>query len=85
MTVCDSQNLLCSFHLLGQNILLIPYEIGGHLMQRYLIGIVMIICGIILLFMAKGRSFLEIEQSLVIAYSFLVFGVIYIFYKMLRK
>ncbi|MBD7938949.1 hypothetical protein ACTQ5K_09170 [Niallia sp. Sow4_A1] len=54
-------------------------------MQRYLIGIVMIICGIILLFMAKGRSFLEIEQSLVIAYSFLVFGVIYIFYKMLRK
>jgi hypothetical protein len=54
-------------------------------MGRYIIGIVMIIAGIVLLMITQDRNFKEVEESIVIAYSFLFFGYIYIVYKLIRK
>lgn len=54
-------------------------------MSRYIIGIVMIIAGIVLLIMTQNRDFKETEQSIVIGYSFLIFGFIYIVFKFFRK
>jgi hypothetical protein len=54
-------------------------------MGRYLVGLVMMISGILLLIVTKGKDFREIEDSLVIAYSFLIFGFIYVVYKIMRK
>ncbi|SOC24598.1 hypothetical protein SAMN05880501_11763 [Ureibacillus xyleni] len=54
-------------------------------MGRYIIGIVMIIAGIVLLMITQDRDFKEVEESIVIAYSFLIFGIIYIVYKLIRK
>lgn len=54
-------------------------------MERYLTGIVMVISGILLLVMTKDKYFPEVEQSFVIAYSFLLFGFLSIVYKFFRK
>jgi len=54
-------------------------------MGRYIIGFVMIISGILLLIITKDKDFKEVEDSLVIAYSLLIFGFIYIVYKVIRK
>lgn len=58
---------------------------GSDKMGRYIIGIVMIIAGIVLLMITQDRDFKEVEESIVIAYSFLIFGIIYIVYKLIRK
>jgi hypothetical protein len=54
-------------------------------MSRYFIGITMIISGSLLLIIAYGKETGDAEQSLVMAYSFLIFGFIYIVYKVIRK
>lgn len=54
-------------------------------MGRYIIGIAMIIAGIVLLMITQDRDYKEVEESIVIAYSFLIFGFIYIVYKLIRK
>lgn len=57
----------------------------GDEMSRYFIGITMIISGSLLLIIAYGKETGDAEQSLVMAYSFLIFGFIYIVYKVIRK
>ncbi|MCM3572368.1 hypothetical protein M3172_04155 [Mesobacillus subterraneus] len=54
-------------------------------MSGYLIAIPMIILGSLLLIIAYSKGMGDAEQSLVMAYSFLLFGFIYIVYKMMRK
>lgn len=54
-------------------------------MGKYIIGIVMIIAGIVLLIITQGRDFKEAEESIVIAYSFLFFGSVYIVYQFIRQ
>ncbi|WP_157406239.1 hypothetical protein [Neobacillus drentensis] len=49
-------------------------------MGRYLVGIEMVICGIFLLIINQGKDFKEVEESLVMAYIFLIGGFIYIIY-----
>ncbi|MCM3031396.1 hypothetical protein [Niallia sp. MER 6] len=53
--------------------------------MKYFIGVVMVISGVLLLVITKNKEFKEIEQSLVIAYSFLIFGIVYLLYKYFRK
>jgi hypothetical protein len=53
--------------------------------MKYFTGIVMVISGILLLIVTKNKDFKEIEDSLVIGYSFLIFGILYIVYKYFRK
>jgi hypothetical protein len=54
-------------------------------MGRYFIGVVMVLSGILLLIITKDKNFKEVEVSVVMAYSFLFFGTIYLFYKIIRK
>ncbi|WHY69599.1 hypothetical protein [Neobacillus sp. SuZ13] len=54
-------------------------------MARYLVGIVMVICAILLFIINQGQDFIEVEDSLVTAYVFLIGGFIYIVFKFIRK
>jgi len=54
-------------------------------LNKYLIGSVMIICGILLLIITYGKPFKEVEDSLVFGYIFVLGGPIYILFKVIQK
>ena len=53
--------------------------------NKFLIGSVMIICGIILLIITYGKPFNKVEDSLVFGYIFVFGGIIYIMFKAIQK
>ena len=53
--------------------------------DKFLIGSVMIICGILLLINNYGRPFNKVEDSLVLGYIVGSGGIIYILFKAIQK
>jgi hypothetical protein len=51
-------------------------------LKKFFIGIVIIISGILFLMLTNNNNFKEIEDLIVIAYSFIFFGIIYCFLKL---
>lgn len=54
-------------------------------LDKYLIGSVTIICGILLLLISDGKPFKEAEDSLVFGYVLVLGGIIYILFKVIQK
>ena len=54
-------------------------------LDKYLIGSVTIICGILLLINSYGKPFNEAEDSLVFGYILVLGGIIYILLKLYRN
>ncbi|EPD53769.1 hypothetical protein HMPREF1210_00592 [Paenisporosarcina sp. HGH0030] len=54
-------------------------------LDKYLIGSVMIICGILLFIITHGKPFKEVEDSLVVAYAFVIGGIVHLLFKAIQK
>jgi hypothetical protein len=54
-------------------------------LDKYLIGSVTIICGILLIIITYGKPFKEVEDSIVVGYIFVFGGIIYILFKRYRN
>ena len=53
--------------------------------DKFLIGSVLIICGILLLIINYGKPFNQVEDSLVFGYIFIFGGIICILFKAIQK
>jgi uncharacterized membrane protein len=60
-------------------------RVWGYILKKFFIGIVLIICGILLLITTNHKSVSEVEEYVVTAYIFLFSGILYIVYKAFKK
>jgi hypothetical protein len=54
-------------------------------LKKFFIGIILVICGMLLLITVNNKSFDEVEEYVVTAYIFLFSGILYIIYKVFKK